>query len=99
LELQPLATDDFFRARLDTMIDMRHPLVVLATRMPWAQIEAWLVPAFAHRHRKGRLLEGADLFGPSWPWPVPASATRAGHACRSADGGAAVPQGCLQQER
>ena len=26
LELQPMATDDFFRARLDTMIDLRHPL-------------------------------------------------------------------------
>jgi hypothetical protein len=29
-----MATDDFFRARLDSMIDMRHPLVVLATRTP-----------------------------------------------------------------
>jgi anti-sigma factor RsiW len=37
-----MATDDFFRARLDSMIDMRHPLVVLATRMPWAEIEASL---------------------------------------------------------
>jgi len=33
-----MATDDFFRARLETMIDMRHALAVLATRMPWAQI-------------------------------------------------------------
>ena len=37
-----MATDDFFRARLDSMIDMRHPLVVLATRMPWAEIEVAL---------------------------------------------------------
>jgi transposase, IS5 family len=29
-----MATDDFFRARLDSMIDMRLPLAVLATRMP-----------------------------------------------------------------
>ena len=36
----PMATDDFFRARLDSMIDMRHPLAVLATRMPWGEIEA-----------------------------------------------------------
>ena len=35
-----MATDDFFRARLDSMIDMRHPLVVLATRMPWTEIGA-----------------------------------------------------------
>jgi hypothetical protein len=27
----PMATDDLFRARLDQMIDMRHPLAVLAT--------------------------------------------------------------------
>ncbi len=58
-----MATDDFFRARLDTMIDMRHPLAVLACRMPWAEIEAALAPALAHRDRKGRLVEGADLFG------------------------------------
>lgn len=60
-----MTTDDFFRARLDTMIGMRHPLAELATRMPWAQIEASLAPAFAHRDRKGRLVERADLFGPS----------------------------------
>jgi IS5 family transposase len=27
-------TDDFFRNRLDQMIDLRHPLAVLANRMP-----------------------------------------------------------------
>jgi IS5 family transposase len=58
-----MATDDFFRARLDQMIDLRHPLAVLATRMPWADIEASLAPAFAHRDRKGRVVEGADMFG------------------------------------
>ncbi len=60
-----MAIDDFFRARLDTMIDLRHPLAVLANRMPWNQIEASLAPMFAHRDRKGRVIEGADLFGPS----------------------------------
>ncbi|GAB4037506.1 MAG: hypothetical protein Fur0014_05270 [Rubrivivax sp.] len=60
-----MATDDFFRARLDTMIDLRHPLAVLATRMPWTEIEAGVAPAFAHRDRAGRLVEGADLFGPN----------------------------------
>ena len=38
-------TDDFFRNRLDQMIDLRHPLAVLANRMPWQEIEASL----AHR--------------------------------------------------
>jgi IS5 family transposase len=60
-----MATDDFFRARLDGMVDPRHPLVVLATRLPWAQIEANLAPLFAHKHRPGRLTPDADLFGPT----------------------------------
>ncbi len=60
-----MATDDFFRARLDQMIDLRHPLAVLATRMPWADIEASLASAFAHRDRTGRVVQGADLFGPT----------------------------------
>jgi transposase, IS5 family len=58
-----MATDDFFRARLDSMIDMRHPLAVLATRMPWAAIEASLAPLLAHKDRSGRSIEDADLFG------------------------------------
>lgn len=32
-------TDDFFRSRLDQMIDLKHPLAVLAQKMPWSQIE------------------------------------------------------------
>jgi IS5 family transposase len=31
-------TADFFRNRLDQMIDLRHPLAVLANRMPWQEI-------------------------------------------------------------
>ena len=31
-----MSDTDFFRARLDAMIDLRHPLAVLATRMPLA---------------------------------------------------------------
>jgi IS5 family transposase len=60
-----MATDDFFRARLDGMVDLRHPLAVLASRMPWSQIEAALAPAFAHKDRKGRAVEGPDMFGPT----------------------------------
>ncbi len=29
-----MPTDDFFRARLDQMIDLHHPLVVLSNRLP-----------------------------------------------------------------
>lgn len=56
-------TDDFFQSRLDAMIDLRHPLAVLATRMPWAQIEASFAPLFAHRDRAERATEAVDLFG------------------------------------
>jgi len=60
-----MQTDDFFRARLDQMIDLRHPLAVLANRMPWAQIESTLAPAFERRNRSGQAVEGSDLFGPT----------------------------------
>jgi IS5 family transposase len=58
-----MATDDFFRSRLDQMIDLRHPLVVLASRMPWCQLETVLSPAFARQSREGSVIEGDDLFG------------------------------------
>ncbi len=60
-----MSTDDFFRARLDQMIDLRHPLVVLARRMPWKQIETALAPAFERKARAGQVNEGSDLFGPT----------------------------------
>ena len=60
-----MTTLDFFRARLDAMIDLRHPLAVLATRMPWAEIESALAPCFARQDRQGRPIEGLDLFGPT----------------------------------
>jgi IS5 family transposase len=55
----------FFRARLDAMIDLRHPLGVLAARMPWSQIESNLAPVFEHRDRAGLVVEGSDLYGPT----------------------------------
>jgi IS5 family transposase len=58
-----MTTDDFFRSRLDQMIDLRHPLAVLAGRLPWAQIEAALAPAFARKNRQGQVATGSDLFG------------------------------------
>lgn len=56
-------TVDFFRARLDAMIDLRHPLAVLATRLPWSQIEAELASIWRRDSRPGVLPEGEDLFG------------------------------------
>ena len=58
-----MATDDFFRARLDQMIDLRHPLAVLCRRMPWSQIEAALSPAFARKSIEGKVIDQDDLFG------------------------------------
>ena len=60
-----MATDDFFRARLDQMIDLRHPLAVLARRMPWSQIETALAPAFARKDGRGEAVEVDELFGPT----------------------------------
>jgi hypothetical protein len=42
-------TDDFFRNRLDQMIDLRHPLAVLANRMPWQEIETSLAQRWARQ--------------------------------------------------
>ncbi|MCE2660018.1 MAG: IS5 family transposase [Rubrivivax sp.] len=54
---------DFFRSRLDQMIDLRHPLAVLASRMPWQEIEASIAHAFAKKVRAGKQIEDSDLFG------------------------------------
>ena len=56
---------DLFRQSIDSMIDLRHPLAVLATRMPWAQIEAALAPKFAHEDRAGVLALRVDMLGPN----------------------------------
>lgn len=72
-----MATDDFFRARLDGMVDPRHPLAVLARRMPWAQIESSLAPLFARKARSGKLMADADLFGTT-AYVAAAGVSRAG---------------------
>jgi IS5 family transposase len=56
---------DLFRQPLAQMIDLRHPLAVLADRLPWAQIEAALAPRFARQARAGRAVPQDDLFGTS----------------------------------
>jgi len=57
------ATDDFFRARLDHMIDLRQPLVVLASHMPWQALEARVAQTFSRRAHTGEPLPDLDLFG------------------------------------
>jgi IS5 family transposase len=57
------ATDDFLRARLDHMIDLRHSLAVLTSRMPWQQIEASVAHLFSRKAHAGVALLDLDLFG------------------------------------
>lgn len=58
-----MSTPDFFRSRLDQMIDLRHPLAVLSTRLPWALIEAEVAPKLTHQAKPGKRLVGEDLAG------------------------------------
>jgi IS5 family transposase len=58
-------TDDFFRSRLDQMIDLKHPLAVLGQRLPWGQIEAALAESFQRKESQGKQIADADLFGES----------------------------------
>ncbi|WP_323012059.1 IS5 family transposase [Castellaniella sp.] len=57
--------DDFFRSRLDQMIDLRKPLAVLATHIPWQELEASVAHRFARQVRTGKKVSDVDLFGPS----------------------------------
>ena len=57
------ATDDFFRSRIDHMIDLRHPLAVLSSRMPWQEIEARVAQVFSRKGRAGVAMPDLDLFG------------------------------------
>ena len=73
-------TVDFFRARLDVMIDLRHPLAVLATRLPWSQLEAELAPIWRRNVREGILPDGEDLFGSGGGVLVAAGVSYAGRS-------------------
>lgn len=57
--------DDFFRSRLDQMIDLRKPLAVLATHIPWQELEAAVAHRFARQVRTGNQVADIDLFGPT----------------------------------
>ena len=58
-----METADFFRARMDAMINLSDPLAVLATRLLWDQIEAAVAAKFERQNRAGQILEGQNLFG------------------------------------
>jgi transposase, IS5 family len=59
-------TDDFFRNRLDQMIDLRHPLAVLANRMPWQEIEVSLAQRWGETPT-WQYFSGNEYFEHQWP--------------------------------
>lgn len=75
-----MVADDFFRCRLDQMVDLRRRLAVLAQRMPWAAIKAAVAPSLAHRNRSGTRVQTEDLFGPNVQ-VVDAGVSAAGWPC------------------
>jgi IS5 family transposase len=56
-----MITPDFFRSRLDQMIDLRHPLAVFSKRLPWAAIEAAVAPKLAPQAKPAKRMTGEDL--------------------------------------
>ena len=57
------ATEDFFRLRLDQMIDLRHPLAVLALALRGRRWRRPKAQRFARKAREGVALPDLDLFG------------------------------------
>ena len=76
-----MSTPDFFRSRLDQMIDLMHPLAVLSKRLPWASLEAAVAPKLARDARPAKQLSGEGLAGSFEVSSEAASARRAAHAC------------------
>ena len=60
-----MQTEDLFRAPLDAMIDLNHPLAVLAMRIPWPLLEAELVPIWRRPSRVGVIEDGGTLLAES----------------------------------
>ena len=58
-----MSNADLFCTRLVDMIDLRHPLAVLGSRMPWETLEKTLASKFARRERAGAAVNVEDLFG------------------------------------
>lgn len=61
------ATDDFLLSRIDHMLDLRHPLAVLACRMPLQEIEARAAQVFSRKGRVGMAMSNLSLFGEQAP--------------------------------
>ena len=75
-------TADFFRNRLDQMIDLRHPLAVLSNRMPWQELETSFAHRFARQVRAGKRVEDVDLLALRCRWLALEWPRQAGLVCR-----------------
>jgi hypothetical protein len=88
------ATADFFHGRFDQMIDLRHPLAVQGSRMPWQEIEAALALQFARRVREDQRVELAREQGIASKQPT----RRTGRICGTRSGATRTPassSGCV----
>ena len=54
---------DFFRSRIDAMINLNDPLAVLTSRLPWGQIEAAVAAKFKHHNRADHRMDRCWLKG------------------------------------
>jgi transposase, IS5 family len=54
---------DLYRQTLEEMVDPRHPLVILAGRIPWDELEARIEPLIVRTLRSSRSVPQDDLFG------------------------------------
>ena len=59
---------DFSHCRIGAMINLRHPLAVLGTRLLWGVTEASLAPKFERRDRPGQFIDGQDTLFPGNPY-------------------------------
>ena len=60
-----MVNQDLYRQSLEDMVDPRHPLVVLAKRINWVELEARIAPLIVRTLRTERSVEQDDLFGSS----------------------------------
>lgn len=72
LEFPLMAADDFFRARLDQMIDLRHALAVLAARVPWRRKRTRWRQCSRTGIARAALSRAGICSAPAWWWPVQA---------------------------
>jgi hypothetical protein len=60
-----VANQDLYRQTLEERVDPRHPLVVLAGRIPWDELETRIEPLIVRNLRSARSVPQDDLFGSS----------------------------------